>query len=192
MVPQTQPEMTAFDPSVVKSGGSSDFSDYVKLPAEEPIGAHLVDIKMKANVRNQFVPEGDPKEFITYLYFYFEVADGEGKGQRYRYRTTAVLATKPKKSNYYALLETLGLDPIGGIRNEAGTLMSGVTPVLGTPARIELSDAAKNEKGLQFINVVKKATSSQKRIEVKSQDAVPDDIDPEEIKSFFDDADASN
>jgi hypothetical protein len=171
-----EPKYQPFDPSVIKSGGGSNFDDYEQLPAEEPIQAVVADIKMKPDYNSyKSVDE-------MAIYTWFEVTEGPGKGQRYRYKCSASLADKPKKSNLYKMLEAITGDPKNGI-----PVNDGQPAILGYPCRIELSEPW-SDKQLQFVNGIKKPLASQKKVpmgEVAKEVAAEDSL-METVESVFD------
>lgn len=158
---QPKVEYRKFDMSEVSTGGDSKYDDYVTLPSEEPIEAHLVELALRDK---EYM--GETKKRV---YAWFEVASGEGKGQRYRGDWNANLTKGgAKQSDLSKIMERL--------RDGDGTSPIVEEEVLGLPCRIELSEPW-GDKGLQFVKEVKKPLKSQTRRDMSETSASDDDFD---------------
>lgn len=157
---QPKKEYKPFDPSILQTVGG-DFEEYIKYPVEEPIQAHITDIKIGRKFNRTSGQDEDR------VYFYFETDEGDGKGQTYRADySPKITKGGSKQSNLSLMLEKVYGETQDGIDYQ---------DILGRPVRIELSEPW-GEKGLQFVNAVKRPTASQKRVEV-AKDTVVADID---------------
>lgn len=159
VVEQPKREYRPFSMDDITTSANSKYDDYVQLPSEEPLEAHLVELAI-----------GD-KEYMgetkKRVYAWFEVSKGEGKGQRYRGDWNANLSKGGgKQSDLSKVMERL--------RDGDGTSPIDADAVLGLPCRIELSDPW-GDKGLQFVKEVKKPVKGQTRRDMSAPAA--DDFD---------------
>ncbi len=157
---QQKREYRPFEEGIIRQSGGGDFEDYIALPSEEPIQAHITDVKIGKKF-NKTKGEDEDR-----LYVYATLSEGEGKGQVYRGDMSPVINNGSKMSNLSKLLEKLYGEKRDGIK-----VVAGQPEIIGMPVRIELSEPW-GEKKLQFINEFKKPLASQKRIEVKTTDSV--------------------
>ena len=152
-------------------GGTSEFDEYIMLPAEEAIKAHVVDIKVGQKKIYQ------SEELEDRQFFWFELDEGEGKGQRYRYdcRTKLTEGKGKKASNLDELfMKLVGKYPKYGEYAKRD--------VLGLPIRIELTEPKTySGREMQFVSAFKKPTTDQKRVAIASADVVPTEVSDDAI-----------
>ena len=145
------------------SSASSEFEDYVKVDAGEPIKAHITAVKTGTK---PFKGEEQDRMFV-----YFKLDEGEGEGQVYRGDFNPKLTTpdSPKQSNLSKFVTLV-----------YGAVQTKLDPkdLIGRPIRVLLSEPW-GDKKLQFVNSFLKPATSQKRIEA---DVLPT---AEEVAEFM-------
>lgn len=159
--------------------GGGGFDDYVTLPVEEPIKAHVVDVKLREKTKYKST------ETEERMFFWFEVDEGEGKGQRYRWdcKPTLTQGKGKKLSNFDELMKKL----VGKL---AAPGEYSKKEIIGLPCRIELGEPW-GDKGLQFVKAFKAPSSDQQIVKVeKQEDVVPNDpmaeITSDALDALFD------